>query len=144
LSSQIHESTIFIFEGPHLNSKQVLSWDFYLEQTNFALPILMWSSQYSHQKRSALSIHWRSFSVSAMRAMPSANLRRAKINSPHFIPKPSFFIFSIKALTKRLKKLQGENRQPCLTPEVTGIGLEMVSLIQTKYSVLPYIYIYGF
>jgi len=29
---------------------------------------------------------------------------------------------------KRLKKLG----QPCLTPERTGIGLEMVSLIQTS------------
>ena len=58
-----------------------------------------------------------------MRATSSANLRRARINSPHFTLKPSFFIFSIRALMKRLKKLG----QPGLTPEVTGIGLEMVS-----------------
>jgi len=51
-----------------LNSKQVLSCDFYLEWTIFVLLILMRSSQHSHQKWSALSIHCRSFSVSAMRA----------------------------------------------------------------------------
>ena len=57
--------------------------------------------------------------------------------SPHFIPKPSFFISSIRPLMKRLNKV-GESRQPCLTPEVTGIGSEVVSLILTMYSVLLY------
>jgi len=103
LSCQIHWSTICIFEGPYLNSKLVLSWDFCLKWTIFVLLILMQSSLHSHQKWSSLSIHWRSFSVSAMRAMSSANLRRSRINSPHFSPKPSFFIFSIRALMKRLK-----------------------------------------
>jgi len=72
-----------------------------------------------------------------MRATSSANLRRARINSesPHLTPKLSLFISSIRALMNRLKKLG----QPCLTPEVTGIGLEMVSLIQTKYSVLLFL-----
>jgi len=48
----------------------------------------MQSSQHSHQKWSALSIHWRSFFVSAMRATSSANLRRT-IGSIHHISLPT-------------------------------------------------------
>jgi len=67
-----------------------------LKWATFVLLILMRSSQHSHQEWSTLSMHQRSSSVSAMRAMSSANLRRARINSPHFTPKPSFFIPSIR------------------------------------------------
>ena len=60
-------------------------------------------------------------------SMSSANMRRARLNSPHSL----LYLLNYMPLTKKV----GESRQPRLTPEVTGIGLEMVSLILTKYSV---------
>ena len=104
----------FLFLKVLIWIQEVLGWGFCLKWTTFVLLILMWSSQHSHQEWSALSIHWRSSSVSDMRAMSSANMRRARNNSPQFTPKPSFFISSIRPLMKRLNKV-GESRQPCLT-----------------------------
>ena len=79
-----------------------------------------------------LSIHCRSSSVSAMIAMSSANIRRAKRISSHFTPKLSCFISSIsRPLMKRLNNV-GE------TPDVTGNGSVTVSLTLTQYSVSLY------
>ena len=82
-----------------------------------------------------LSIHCRSSSVSAMIAVSSANIRRAKRISLHFTPKLSCFISSIRPLMKRLNNVGG-SRHPCL--DVTGNGSVTVSLTLTQYSVSLY------